>query len=78
MRDIRNLDIFSSEDLDFVKTKTKEIALSSYGTYHNDVPQYLSNDEFIALQGISINKDLIIQKSGKGNSVIIVERQENG
>ena len=77
MRDIRNLDIFSSEDLDFVKTKTKEIAVSSYRTYH-DVAQYLSNDEFIALQRISINKDFVIQKFGKGNSVVIVDRQENG
>ena len=78
MRGVRNLDIFSSEDLDFVKTETKKMALSSYGTYHNDVPQYLSNDEFIALQRISINKDFIIQKSDKGNSVVIVDRQENG
>ena len=29
-RDIRNLDIWSNEDLDFVKAKTKEAALSSY------------------------------------------------
>ena len=29
-RDIRNLDILSNEDLDFVKAKTKEAALSSY------------------------------------------------
>ena len=28
-RDVRNLDIFSNEDLDFVKSKTKEAALSS-------------------------------------------------
>ena len=29
-RDICNLDILSNEDLDFVKVKTKEAALSSY------------------------------------------------
>ena len=37
--------------------------------------QNLSNDEFIALQNLSKNKDLIIQKSDKGNSVVIADRQ---
>ena len=41
-RDIRNLDILSNEDLDFVKAKTKEAALSSYRSYNNNVPQNLS------------------------------------
>ena len=30
-RDIRNLEILSNEDLDFVNTKTKETVLSSFG-----------------------------------------------
>ena len=74
-RDIRNLDILSNEDLDFVKAKTKEAALSSYRSYNNNVPQNLSKEEFTALQNLSKNKDLIIQKSDKGNSVVIVQRQ---
>ena len=40
------------------------------------MPQNLSKDEFIALQNLSKNKDLIIRKSGKGNSVVIVDRQD--
>ena len=75
-RDIRNLDILSNEDLDFVKAKTKEAALSSYRSYNNNVPQNLSKEEFTALQNLSKNKDLIIQKSDKGNSVVIVQRQD--
>ena len=36
---------------------------------------YLPNDEFIAaLQNLSKNTDLIIQKSDKGNSVVILHR----
>ena len=66
----------SNEDLDFVKAKTKEAALSSYRSYNNNVPQNLSKEEFISLQNLSRNKDLIIQKSDKGNSVVIVERQD--
>ena len=65
----------SNEDLDFVKAKTKEAALSSYRSYNNNVPQNLSKEEFIALQNLPKNKDLIIQKSDNGNSVVIVQRQ---
>ena len=40
------------------------------------VPQNMSKQEFTALQNLSKNKDLIIQKSDKGNSVVIVQRQD--
>ena len=41
------------------------------------MPQILSNDEFVALQNLSKNKNLFIQKSGEGNSVVIVNRQDS-
>ena len=71
-----NLGILSNEDLDLVKAKTKEATLSSYRSYNNNGAQNLCKEEFIALQNLSKNKDLIIQKSDKGNFVIIVQRQE--
>ena len=40
----------SDEDLDFVKAKTKEVTLSFYRTYNNNVPPNLSIDEFSALK----------------------------
>ena len=48
--DVHNLDTASSKDLDFVKAKTKEVALSCYKTYNDNVPQNLSKYEFIALK----------------------------
>ena len=66
----------SNEDLDSVKAKTKEATLSSYRPYNNNAHQSLSKEEFIALQNLSKNKDLIIQKSDKGNSAVIVQRQD--
>ena len=45
-RDIRNLDILSNEDFDFVKAKTKEAALFSYRSYNNNVPQNLSKEKY--------------------------------
>ena len=65
----------SNKDLDF-KVKTKEAVPSSYRACNNNVPQNLSNDEFIALQNPSKNKDLIIQKFDKGNSVVIAGGQD--
>ena len=62
--DICDLDILSNEEFHFVKAKTKEAALSCYRSYNNNVPQSLYKKEFIALQNLSKNKELIIQKSG--------------
>ena len=52
------------------------MALSSDRNYNNNVPQNLSDDEFIALQNLSKNRHKIIQKSGKSNSVVIVDRRD--
>ena len=68
----------SNEEFDFVKTKTKEAALCSYGFYNNNVPQYMSKEDSLLYQtSLKIKKNLIIQqKSDKGNSVVIVKRQD--
>ena len=52
------------------------MALSSCKTYKNNVSRNFSNAEFIALQNFSKNKDLIIQKSDKGNFVVITDRHD--
>ena len=72
-RNIRNLGILSNEDLDFVKTRTKEAALSSYRNYNKNVPQHLSKEEFLTLQNLRKNKNIVVQKFDKGNSVVIVD-----
>ena len=50
------------------KPKTKEAK--------TNVPKNLLQEELIALQNFSKNKDLIIQISEKGNSAVIVQRQD--
>ena len=73
-RDIRNLDMLSNENLDFLKTKVKDAALSSYRNYNENIPQHLNQNEFNAMKSLSQNKDLIVQKSDKGNSVVVIYR----
>ena len=74
-RNIRNLEVFSNDDLDFVKTKTKETALSSFRQYNKSPQQNLSKEDLAGLTGLSKNKDIVIQKSDKGNSVVIVDKE---
>ena len=48
-RNICKLQVLYAEDLDFIKTKTKDMALSSFRTCNNNVPQHLSKGELDAL-----------------------------
>ena len=73
-RDIRNLQFLPTEDLDFLKIKNKDVALSSFRTYNDNVSQHLSKEESDALKYLSQNKQIVIQISDKGN---YNERMEN-
>ena len=54
----------------------KEAALSTYRNYNNNVPQHLSKEEFLALQNLRKNKNIVIQISDKGNSVVVVDKAD--
>ena len=58
-----------------MKTKTKETALSSFRQYNKSPQQNLSKEELSALTSLSKNKDIVIQKSDNGNSVVIVDKE---
>ena len=57
-KNIRNLEVSSDEDLDFVKTKTNETTLSSFRQYNKNPQQNLSKEELATLIGISKTKIL--------------------
>ena len=73
-RRIDNLKIHSGDNLDYVKTKIKDLALTSFRNYNANIPQNLSNEEFEALKNLPANCNLVIQKADKGNSVVLVEK----
>ena len=56
------------------KKKTKETALSSFKQYNENSQQSLSKEELIVLTNLSRNKDIVIQRSDKGNSVVTVDK----
>ena len=73
-RSIDNLKILSGDNLDYAKTKIKDLAFTSFRNYNANIPQHLSNEEFEALKNLSANCNSIIQKADKSNSVVLVEK----
>ena len=73
-RDIRNLHVLFNQDLDFVKVKTKEA-----GLHLTELLIIMCLQIFLIRNSLlyktSLKTDLIIQKSDKGNPMVIVDRQ---
>ena len=72
---IRNLEILCNDGLDFVRIKTKETTLHSFRQYTKNPQQNLSKEELAALTIFRKNKDILMQKSEKANSVAIVDKE---
>ena len=73
-RDIKDLDL-PNEKTNFFKAKIKDCALSSFKLYNEKgAVSSLNREEIFALKTLSKNKDLIIQKSDKGNSIVLINK----
>ena len=65
------------EKTNFVKAQIKDCALSSFKLYNEKgVISSLNKDEIFGLKTPSKNNHLIIQKSGKGNSVVLINKSD--
>ena len=62
-----------SSDLDIIKVALKEYAYSSFKKYNFLEELNLSRDEYNALKNLFSLKNIIIQKSDKGNSVVLIK-----
>ena len=62
--------------MDILKVDLKKIAYSPFNNYNFLKELSLSQPEFKALQKLSSHKDIVIHKSDKGNSVVIVDRTD--
>ena len=65
-------------DLDVTKTKLKDLALSSFKDYNLLKNQFsnLTEEESKCLKSLSENKNLVIQKSDKGNAVVLLDKSD--
>ena len=60
-----------------LKTRIKDCAFSSFNSCNeNGAPLNLTTEEFAVLKSLSKNKNLIIQKSDKGNSIAIIDKRD--
>ena len=75
-RDVLTLKMDDKANEDLLKTKLKELALSSFYHFNNHAQEdnSLSSSEFSALESLAKKRDLIIQKSDKGNSIVLIDK----
>ena len=74
-RDVAELPV-SDNILEPLKFEIKREAFSSYDNYSFLDELNISKEQRLALKGLSTNNDLIIQKSDKGNSVVLLNRND--
>ena len=72
-REIRKLPI-EDHQLEKVKTEIKKAAYSSFDNYNFWSELNISKEEYLALKGLPTNKDIILQKTDEGNSVVLVNK----
>ena len=74
-KDVKDCDV-SRHKLDILKVDMKKAAFSSFKRYNFLKELNLSLPEYQALKKLKANKDIVIHKSDKGNSVVIVDRED--
>ena len=74
-RDINKNEI-PNEDKEFIKTKLKDFAFTSFRSHNYNSETNLTKNERLALNSLSNNKNITIQKSDKVNSVVLLDKDE--
>ena len=74
-RGINLLDI-PRTDRDFIQGRLRDCAFKSYRDMDKNIDRNLSKEEHFALKNLVKNKDLIIQEAGKGNTVVILNKND--
>ena len=77
-RDVINDEIKDDDAIMHLKSKIKDVGLSSFRLYNKKDHRFenLTEDEYEAFLNLKSNKNIIIQKADKGNSVVVNDRLE--
>ena len=77
-RNVRLDDNLNVGTLDFIRTRLKDIALSSFRDFKDSPARdnNLMKEEQECLKILSSKKDLVVQKSDKGNSIVILNKSD--
>ena len=73
-RDVLDDEKKDDDALMHLKSNVKDIGLSSFRFYHKKDHRFenLTEDEYEAFLNLKSNKNIIIQKADKGNSVVVI------
>ena len=73
-RDVLDDEKKDDDALMHLKSKVKDISLSSFRFYNKKDHRFenLTEDEYEAFLNLKSNKNIIIQKADKGNSVVVI------
>ena len=71
---IRDKLSLKTSHVELLKSRLKGLAFSSFKTYTLSRKSNLATEEFESLLKLSKNKNAIIQKSDKGNSVVLIDK----
>ena len=65
-----------SEDFSLLKSRLLDTALASYESFSSDQSPFenLTGSEFKALRHLSKNKNIVIQKADKGDTIVILDK----
>ena len=74
-RDINKNEMLN-EDKEFLKTRLKDSAFTSFRSYNYNSDINLTKNGRLILNNLSNNKNIIIQKSEKGNSVVLLDKDK--
>ena len=74
-RDMKTMDVPSS-DFDIINVALKEYTYNSFQKYKFLKELNLSRDEYNALKNLSSLKNIIVQKSDKGKSVVLMNHDD--
>ena len=74
-RDIKREDL-CNKDMSLIKARLLDTALTPYQNFSSDKdpPENVTPSEFKALKRLSKNKNVVIQKADKGNTVAILDK----
>ena len=65
-----------NEDKGFLKTRLKDSTFTSFWSYNYKSEINLTKNELLALNNLCNNKNTVIQKSDKGNSVVLLDKEQ--
>ena len=65
-----------NEEKELIKSRLKNSTFTSYRSYNYYSEISLTKNERLALNNVSNNKNIIIQKSDKGNRVVFLEKDK--